>query len=105
LPPGQHRRVAYGLRRVRMAVPDDRSRLLEPWGQPSADAVVPDRRLGAELRGRLPTDCCSCDARLVACRRSRSSGTSPGTSLTAALRESAARPTTPRAPGAYSARA
>ena len=94
-----------GFARVRVAVPADRSRFLEPVGQPPADAVVPVRRLRAELRGRLPADGGGCDVRLVACRRSRSSGTSPGTSLTADRRESAARRTTPHVPGACSARA
>ena len=79
LPPGPHRRLACRLLRVRVAVPAGRSRLLEPLDRPPADAVVPDRRLAAELRGRLPADRCRRDARLVACRRSRSSGTSRAT--------------------------
>ena len=45
LPPGQHRRLARRLLRLRVAQPAGRARLLEPLGQPPADAVVPVRRL------------------------------------------------------------
>ena len=57
-----------------------------------ADALVPDRRLAAELRGRLRADGARRGARLGACRRSPSSGTSRATWLTAARRASGAAP-------------
>ena len=57
--PGPHRRLAGGLLRLRVAVPAGRSRLLVPLDRPPADAVVPDRRFAAELRGRLSADRCS----------------------------------------------
>src|SRR4051794_27239362 len=82
-----------------MALPAGGPRLLVALAVACVDADVPDRGVGALLRRRLRADDGGSLVRLGACRRSRSSGTSPGTSLTAARRASAAGLTTRRAPG------
>src|SRR5205085_11252855 len=98
-------RLAGRLPRLRVAVPADRPRLLDALARSPVDAEVPDRRLAAVLRRRVPADGGGRVVRLGACRGSRSSGTSPGTSLTEARRGSAAAPFTQRALGEWSAHA
>ena len=72
------------------------------WSRWIAELPTPEYQIGAshpELRHRLPADGDRGEARLGACRSSRSSGTSRATALAAARRASAALRTTPRARG------
>ena len=100
--PGR-RRVDRRLLRLRVARAAGRSRFLVRLAPSAPDPGVPDRRVAPALPRRVPADGRGGQARLGACRRSPSSGTSPGTSLTASRRASAERPSMPRGRGARSA--